>query len=332
MSRRHWIVSCCLFAVAVACQSQPPKFQAANASVEVNAVLAPAQGRDGITGFVGAPPSVCLATSPWAELCEWKMGRREPGYTAIARAIRSDDYINLLCELPTDGSPRASDACSAYPQRSNRMSWSLPARSGRKGSRPVESREVLRSRYQSEADEAIAGAVTLVDLSRLMGAAPSECTAVSAGTRFCLWRTTSRTFGHGTLAMWIRVVEGKEDPAPLRTPRRRKPAPAGFLLGGGGGLSLAQGPLSFRAAARDLVLRLGAKLGVEGGVAGDLSQRVQRERADQLDGQVGGTVRVVGERLAHARAAFRSAGCGGPPRASSPASDAFQRFARRRPR
>jgi hypothetical protein len=176
----------------------------------VNAVLAPAQGRDGITGFVGAPPSVCLASSPGAELCEWKMGRREPGYTAVAGAIGSDDYINLLCELPTDGRPRASDACSAYPQRSNRMSWNLPARSGRKGSRPVESREVLRSRYQSEADEAIARAVTLVDLSRLMGAAPSECTAVSAGTRFCLWRTTSRTFGHGTLAMWIRASKGKK--------------------------------------------------------------------------------------------------------------------------
>jgi hypothetical protein len=176
----------------------------------VNAVLAPTQGRDGITGFVGAPPAVCLASSPRAELCEWKMGRREPGYAPVARAIGTDDYINLLCELPTDGRPRASDACSAHPQRSNRMSWSLPPRSARKGSRPVESREVLRSRFQRQAEEAIAGAVTLVDLSRLMGAAPSECTAFSASTRFCLWRTTNRTFGHGTLAMWIKASKGKK--------------------------------------------------------------------------------------------------------------------------
>jgi len=210
MSRRHWIVSCCLLAVAPACQSQPPKSQVANASVGVNAVLAPAEGRDGITGFVGAPPAICVASSARTELCEWRMGSREPGYTAVARAIGSDDYINLLCELPIDGRPRANDACSAYPQRSNRMSWSLPARSARKGSKPVASREVLRSRYQSEADEAIAGALTLVDLSRLMGAAPSDCVVASAGTRFCLWRTTSRTFGHGTLAMWIRASKGKK--------------------------------------------------------------------------------------------------------------------------
>ncbi len=209
MSRRHWIVSYCLLAIAVACQSQPPKSQAA--SVSVNAVLAPAQGRDGITGFVGAPPAVCLASSYRTELCEWKMGRREPGYAAVARAIGSDDYINLLCELPTDGRPRANDACSAHPQRSNRRSWSLPSKTPRPGSRrSLESREALRSRYQSQADEAIAGAVTLVELSRLMGAAPSECTAASAGTRFCLWRTTARTYGHGTLAMWIRASTGKK--------------------------------------------------------------------------------------------------------------------------
>jgi hypothetical protein len=176
----------------------------------VNAVLAPAQGRDGITGFVGAPPAICLASSPRTELCEWKMGRRERGYAAVARAIASSDYINLLCELPTDGRPRENDACGAYPQRSNRRSWSIPTRSARKGSGPVTSREVLRSRYQSQADEAIAGAVTLVDLSRLMGAAPSECTAASAGTRFCFWRTTARTYGHGTLAMWIRASTGKK--------------------------------------------------------------------------------------------------------------------------
>ena len=211
MSRRHWIVSCCVFSVSLSCQSQPPKFQAANASVGVNAVLAPAQGRDGITGFVGAPPSVCLASSPMTELCEWHMGRRESGYASVARAIGSDDYISLLCELPTDGRPRANDACSAYPRRSNRMAWSVPSSAGGKGSqRRVESREVLRSRYQSQADEAIAGAVTLVELSRLMGAIPSECTAASAGTRFCLWRTTSRTFGHGTLTAWIKASRGKK--------------------------------------------------------------------------------------------------------------------------
>ncbi|MHC4448388.1 MAG: hypothetical protein ACYSXF_11520 [Planctomycetota bacterium] len=53
-------------------------------------------------------------------------------------------------------------------------------------------------------------AVTLADLSRLVGAAPDECTAASGGLRFCLWRTTNRTFGHGTLAMWIGASKGKK--------------------------------------------------------------------------------------------------------------------------
>jgi hypothetical protein len=210
MSRLAWIISCGCFVLAVGCPSQPPKFQEPNERVGVNAVLAAALDQPAISGFVGAPPAACIASSPRTELCQWSLGARELGWASLARAIGTRDRINLLCELPTDGRRRTADACSAYPQRSNRVAWSLPAASGHKGSRPVESREVVRSRYREEADRAIAAALTLVDLSRLMGAAPDECTAASGGLRFCLWRTTNRTFGHGTLAMWIGASKNKK--------------------------------------------------------------------------------------------------------------------------
>jgi hypothetical protein len=180
MSQLAWIVSCCCFVLAAGCRSQPPKMPDPHADFSVNAVLAAAQERVTITGFVGAPPAACVASSPRTELCQWPMGPRQLGWAPLARAIGTDDRINLLCELPT------------------------------RRSRAVESREVVRSRYQDEADRAIAEAVTLVDLSRLVGAAPDECTAASGGLRFCLWRTTNRTFGHGTLAMWIGASKGKK--------------------------------------------------------------------------------------------------------------------------
>ena len=48
---------------------------------------------------------------------------------------------------------------------------------------------------------------TLVELSRLLGAAPNQCQSGSAGQQTCLWRTTSQTFGHGTLVVWIGATQ-----------------------------------------------------------------------------------------------------------------------------
>ncbi len=206
--RPWWIVLVCLPALAVAGNS-PPRFQSPESQVRVNRILAGYEGKDDLSGLVGVPPSTCLKSSHTTELCEWQLAGRQPGWATLAAAINTNDRINVLCELPTGAALRAPDACSTHPRRSNRRSWSVFGRHEMK-QRHVAYKSKVRRRYQQIADDAIANAVTLVTLSRLMGAAPNECHPGSTGQQTCLWRTTNRTFGHGTLVVWTGATQGQK--------------------------------------------------------------------------------------------------------------------------
>jgi hypothetical protein len=199
---RWAVLAICLTAAAMACSS-PPKEKVRESQSRVHQVLAPYRGKNDLSAFVGDPPAICLKSSPTTWLCQWRAGRRQPGWDSLAAAIRTNDYINLLCELPLDGSARAADSCTAHPRRSNRFSWEYPKKKG-KGAR-IKPEEIARMREQNRkiADQAIANATTLVELSRLMGTTPDWCSPRAEEQQLCLWRTTNQTFGHGTLAMWI---------------------------------------------------------------------------------------------------------------------------------
>jgi hypothetical protein len=70
--------------------------------------------------------------------------------------------------------------------------------------KPSDLREA-RERVKREAHARIAAARTLVALSRLVGAAPDQCvpSPLDPGRQVCLWRATSQTQGHGTLAVSV---------------------------------------------------------------------------------------------------------------------------------
>ena len=80
---------------------------------------------------------------------------------------------------------------------------------GTKNSASLASVAEVRERYRNTANQWMAEASTLVLLSRLMGAIPDECSRSTGKEQFCTWRTTSHTFGHGTLMVWIKAKKRK---------------------------------------------------------------------------------------------------------------------------
>jgi len=199
-----------LVAILLGCKS-PPYEPDPNAQARVDLRLAGYQTKQALSEFVGATPALCIQSSATDELCEWQAGDRLPGWEALAASINTDERVNLICNLPLSGAPRASDSCSVHPRRSNRYSWKVPtaAPSKNAGGQRESAAEVRRfyrelvARWMSDAD-------TLVRLSRLMGAIPNECRPGSPGEQICLWRTTNHTFGQGTLVIWIGASKRKK--------------------------------------------------------------------------------------------------------------------------
>ncbi len=198
-----WIAPLALALAAAACKS-PPHDPDPSAQPRVDALLVRARTKDTLSRFVGAPPALCIASSPGSELCEWRAGDRQSGWSAMAAAIGSDDRLNLICELPTSGEPRATSSCSIHPRRSNRYSWKVPSSASSRGSAGrSEPPDEVRRRHRETAARWIDEAVTIADLSRVVGALPDDCAPWDEGHRVCTWHTTSHTFGHGTLVVWI---------------------------------------------------------------------------------------------------------------------------------
>jgi len=176
------------------CGKQPPtRADVVGGQATVNGILEHAVTDGEITRLVGSYPALCVESRPGMQLCEWRLGKNESGWGALAAAVHTDDRINLLCEVPLDGSPREPGSCWVFPRRSDRTLFQMPKSLGRK--------PAAIAKYRPEAQRTLDSARTLVELSRVVGAAPVECRPLRDERRLCLWKATSQTYGHGTLCM-----------------------------------------------------------------------------------------------------------------------------------
>jgi hypothetical protein len=185
-------------ALALSCKSPPSLDDAGRARADD--LLADHRTRDELSDFLGVDRFTCVAATSTTDLCQWSAGNRARGWAPLARTIQTDDAINLICELPRDGSARPSGSCAVYPRRSNRAHWSVKKSGSRKTTRQAEAEKAAGEKMARQARRALDDARTLVELTRLVGAIPDQCTSRSPGLRACLWRATARTYGHGTLA------------------------------------------------------------------------------------------------------------------------------------
>lgn len=186
-----------LLAVSASTLNAEPHQPAPEKQIKVNHVLAKARTLEAISIRVGIGPDGCIRSSNSMFLCEWGLTKRQAGWRALADAIATAERIALLCELPSDGSLRANDSCSARPRHSNRGMFRPKTDSGKKR---VKSR-YPRKEYEVLAQSWLDEARTLVELSRLIGAIPGACMPIPAAAQICTWHTNNKTYGHGTVAM-----------------------------------------------------------------------------------------------------------------------------------
>lgn len=213
ISSDKMLLAFCLAGIALvlvsACRSAP-RVLASGAQASADALLAPYRSADELGQFVGHLDARCVQNSQSTEICQWQAGKRDSGWRDMALAIETRNRVNLICELPTSGAPRSAGSCTIHPVRSNRNAWETGNRGGTKGANKVREKTKARAMNHLTAERWIAEARTMLELSRLLGAIPDECTSRSENEQYCLWRTNKHTFGHGTLAAWIEVRKSKK--------------------------------------------------------------------------------------------------------------------------
>ena len=202
-----WVVGCLALCFSVAGPTGATTDR--TDSQRIRAVLGQVTTQQELVMFAGKAPERCLSSKTGFELCEWWLAKADAGWKPLAQALETRYQLSLICELPVDGSARAELSCGAFPRYSNRDDWKVnPMKRGRRR----KASDITRERDQKlhRALEQLSSARTLAALSGMVGALPDECSVVGNGLRLCLWRTTSRTWGHGTLATTIAASFGKK--------------------------------------------------------------------------------------------------------------------------
>ena len=137
-----------------------------------------------ISQFAGAEPARCVFSAPNLELCSWKIDVGDPAWESLAQGEGAGD-LNLVCELPIDGSPRSAESCGAHPRLERTAAEaSLP---------PVGAAGSLERRR--EAERRLGSALTLRDLAHLVGDAPDRC-KTGLGTQTCEWSLPQGATGY----------------------------------------------------------------------------------------------------------------------------------------
>ena len=102
--------------------------------------------------------------------------------------------INVVCELPSDGSARAPDSCTAYPA----VRGAVRSSGGMLSERVAKTAE-----WKAAATEVVDQTQTFWQLVDLVGAGPDVCQSRSDSLRTCSWSLDSATPGFVTIARWV---------------------------------------------------------------------------------------------------------------------------------
>ena len=146
-----------------------------------------------LAAFAGDEPLRCVFSAPGLELCAWQIRSGDDAWTALAADAEAAGDLNLLCELPLDGSPRAEGSCRVH-------SRSVHATSDAEGLPPVGAAGSLENRR--EAERRLGEALTVLALSHLVGDAPERC-KTGASVQTCEWSLAEGAAGYGLLASLV---------------------------------------------------------------------------------------------------------------------------------
>ena len=172
----------------------------------VRETLAPYQSLPEMAVFAGANPVRCVPVDRPSLICVWSLSKKQVGWRPLATALGTGDRLNLVCQFPADGTPRATASCSAHPRRSNRT-WYRAQREGNTSGARRSNRS--DGDFELDAHRLLDRAVSVFDLSTLVGDAPTSC-LIGDDESLCTWRTDASTYGHGTVALIIGAAFSKK--------------------------------------------------------------------------------------------------------------------------
>ena len=139
-----------------------------------------------LSSFAGREPERCVFSAPSLELCSWRLAESDRGWAVLAEPLGARSGVNLVCEIPIDGSPRAEGSCAGYAVAAAQ----LPAVSASAGA--------PEARRQA-AEQRLAAALTVRELSDLLGDAPDKC-LTGMGVQTCAWSLSEEVAGYELVA------------------------------------------------------------------------------------------------------------------------------------
>jgi hypothetical protein len=146
-----------------------------------------------VAEFAGRDADRCVFSAPDLELCAWRLEASDGSWSALAAEVGADGDLDLLCEFPLDGTPRAEGSCLAHPH-------SVEAASAADGLPPVGAAGSLERRR--EAERKLGDALSVRALSHLVGDAPERCKTGSTA-QTCEWSVAEGRAGYGLLASLV---------------------------------------------------------------------------------------------------------------------------------
>jgi hypothetical protein len=146
-----------------------------------------------IAEFTGGDALRCVFSAPGLELCSWRIVEGDPAWAALAEGSADGGDLNLVCELPLDGSPRADGSCRAHAR-------SASATAGGGTLPPVGAAGSLES--QRDAERRLGEALSVREISHLVGDAPERC-RTGAEVQTCEWSVAEGAGGYGLLAALV---------------------------------------------------------------------------------------------------------------------------------
>jgi hypothetical protein len=170
-------------AVALACGGADPQGIASVDELGTKAAIAE---------FAGAEADRCVFSAPGLELCTWLVDEGDPAWDALADASGTGGDLNLVCELPLDGSPRTDGSCRAH-ARSAQAAGGGPLP-------PVGAPGSLESRR--DAERKLGEALSVRDISHLVGDAPERC-RTGPEVQTCEWSAAEGAAGYALLAALV---------------------------------------------------------------------------------------------------------------------------------
>jgi len=151
-----------------------------------------------ISEYAGGEAERCVFSAPDLELCSWRLGPEDPAWASQASAVATDGEVNLVCELPIDGSPRAPGSCRPHARAAQ------TATAGRGELPAVSAPGTLEARR--EAEQRLARAATLRELAHAVGDAPDRC-RTGAGVQTCEWNLAEGVAGYALVAALVDAAD-----------------------------------------------------------------------------------------------------------------------------